>query len=164
MKTREERIAFTMNYCQHYNTDARDPKTGFRDIVCNKGHDINALRDAARALPAARAIDPSRVCLHPCIGGHEMADVHAICPDWLRKTREEGERRADSIERWMENMRKVGPAVAAWRTWSKSNRVAKAEAIDCPACGTGKLHLSQAAYNGHVHGRCTTEGCVSWME
>lgn len=31
------------------------------------------------------------------------------------------------------------------------------------ACG-GKLHLSQSSYNGHVHGKCETPDCVSWME
>jgi len=34
---------------------------------------------------------------------------------------------------------------------------------ECPACG-GKLHMSHAAYNGHVWGKCETEGCLSWME
>jgi hypothetical protein len=33
----------------------------------------------------------------------------------------------------------------------------------CPACG-GKLHLSHSGYNGHVWGKCETEGCLSWME
>jgi len=33
----------------------------------------------------------------------------------------------------------------------------------CPAC-QGRLHLTHAAYNGHIHGRCETEGCLSWME
>jgi hypothetical protein len=36
--------------------------------------------------------------------------------------------------------------------------------MDCPVCGTGKLHYSRAGYNGHVHARCETDGCVSWME
>lgn len=35
--------------------------------------------------------------------------------------------------------------------------------VECPIC-KGALHLSQSAYNGHVHGRCETPGCVSWME
>lgn len=35
--------------------------------------------------------------------------------------------------------------------------------VDCPAC-MGKLHLSQSSYNGHVHGRCETPGCLEWME
>lgn len=34
---------------------------------------------------------------------------------------------------------------------------------ECPVC-QGGLHVSHAAYNGHVHGRCETAGCVSWME
>ena len=33
----------------------------------------------------------------------------------------------------------------------------------CPVCD-GTLHLSHAASNGHVHGRCETDGCVAWME
>jgi hypothetical protein len=37
------------------------------------------------------------------------------------------------------------------------------EVVECPIC-KGRLHLSQSAYNGHVHGHCETEGCVSWME
>ena len=37
--------------------------------------------------------------------------------------------------------------------------------IPCPNCKTGTLHFRRAgAYNGHVHARCTTEGCVAWME
>lgn len=33
----------------------------------------------------------------------------------------------------------------------------------CPECG-GKLHLSHAACNGHVWGKCETEDCLAWME
>lgn len=36
--------------------------------------------------------------------------------------------------------------------------------IACTGCDGGTLHYSVAAYNGHMHGRCTTPGCVSWME
>ena len=36
--------------------------------------------------------------------------------------------------------------------------------IDCPVCKLGKLKYSRAAYNGHVHGRCSHNNCVSWME
>lgn len=35
--------------------------------------------------------------------------------------------------------------------------------VECLVCG-GKLHLSHAALNGHVWGKCETENCVSWME
>ena len=33
----------------------------------------------------------------------------------------------------------------------------------CPAC-KGRLHLSHSGLNGHVCGKCETEGCVSWVE
>ena len=36
--------------------------------------------------------------------------------------------------------------------------------IECPmGCG-GTLHLSISGYNGHMHGRCTTDGCLAWIE
>ena len=31
---------------------------------------------------------------------------------------------------------------------------------ECPVC-KGKLHMSHAKYNGHCHGQCETEGCLS---
>lgn len=36
--------------------------------------------------------------------------------------------------------------------------------IACPVCKTGDLHYSVAGYNGHMHGRCSTKNCVSWMQ
>ncbi len=35
--------------------------------------------------------------------------------------------------------------------------------MECPVC-KGRLRYSRAASNGHIHARCSTEGCVSWME
>lgn len=51
---------------------------------------------------------------------------------------------------------------SAWRVKPKPAQD-RYEVIECPIC-RGKLHLSQSSYNGHVHGKCETEGCVSWME
>lgn len=34
----------------------------------------------------------------------------------------------------------------------------------CPVCKTGILKYSVASYNGHIHGSCSTDGCVRWME
>lgn len=39
-----------------------------------------------------------------------------------------------------------------------------AGAIECPVCKTGTLRYSVAGYNGHMHGHCSTGGCVSWMQ
>lgn len=35
--------------------------------------------------------------------------------------------------------------------------------IECPACH-GPLSWSRASLNGHVWGRCSTDGCLSWMQ
>ena len=34
----------------------------------------------------------------------------------------------------------------------------------CPVCNKGTIKYSVASSNGHMHGRCTTEGCICWME
>ena len=60
----------------------------------------------------------------------------------------------------MARMRVIMQVVKVWRQRAP---VGKQEVIDCPACG-GRLHLSQSAYNGHVHGQCETAGCARWME
>lgn len=36
--------------------------------------------------------------------------------------------------------------------------------IPCSRCGTGTLHYSVSSFNGHMWGKCSTEGCLSWME
>lgn len=49
-----------------------------------------------------------------------------------------------------------------WRVKPKPAKNRR-EVVECPVC-KGRLHLSQSSFNGHVHGKCETEGCVSWME
>ena len=34
----------------------------------------------------------------------------------------------------------------------------------CPVSEKGRISYAVASYNGHMHARCETEGCVSWME
>jgi len=46
----------------------------------------------------------------------------------------------------------------------QTNYFCGAGVMDCPICKTGKLKYSRSSYNGHVHARCSTEKCVSWME
>lgn len=145
MKDREETIAFEMNYCQHY-----DPQP--RGKGCKAGQDIKAIQNVQ--------VGQRKLKWGPCIEGHTLADPTAHCPKWIRRTREMGEARADRVARGMALMEKVMPVVDAWRTRPPTN---KAEVIKCPAC-EGRLHLSQSGYNGHVHGKCETKGCVSWME
>lgn len=85
------------------------------------------------------------------------------CAKYQEPTPEQVAESEREIEEALDRMRLVMVAVRPWRTWSKQNRVAKEGVIECPAC-KGRLHLSQAAYNGHVWGKCETKGCASWME
>lgn len=34
----------------------------------------------------------------------------------------------------------------------------------CPVCKSGDLHYTVSSYNGHMWGKCSTKGCVSWMQ
>lgn len=36
--------------------------------------------------------------------------------------------------------------------------------VKCPCCSDGTIHYQVAGYNGHMHARCSTTDCVSWME
>lgn len=149
MKTREERIAFEMDYCHHY---ARGSGAG---MICKAGMDLKTVK----RVPAGAG----QIKWGPCIEGHTLANPHEHCPHWIRRTREQGEARADAIEQAIGRMTVAMPVVDGWRSWTDKNRVAKQEVIECPMC-KGRLHLSQSAYNGHVLGKCETDNCVSWME
>ena len=149
MKTREEHIAFEMNYCQHYGRGKG------ADMVCKAGMDLSKIKTVA--------VGKRGIKWGPCIEGHTLENPEAHCPHWIRRTREMGEKRADSIARSLKMMDLVAPAVSEWHTWTETNRVGKEEVIECPVC-KGRLHLSQAAYNGHVWGKCETKDCVAWMQ
>lgn len=175
MKDREETIVWTMKYCQHYDPSGvtmiggKEPhghcKAGVVYLDQFGRAPIEDAKDHIAAglggyYPSAGIFQ--RMCCTD--GGKRTEDEQlAMCPKWLRSTREQGEERADALDKAMDRMRIVGGFLKGWRTWSKKNRVSKAEVVECPVC-KGKLHLSQAAYNGHVHGRCETKECVSWME
>lgn len=146
MKEREDRIAHEMNYCQHYG------RGDGSSMVCAVGMDLKI----TQTVPTGDL----QYKWGPCIGGHTLENPHTHCPHWIRRTREMGEKRADSIEAMIQRMKVVMPVVSAWR---KKPPIGKREVIECPKC-KGRLHLSQSSYNGHVHGKCETDGCVSWIE
>jgi hypothetical protein len=149
VKDLEEMVTWTMNYCQHYETRGM-PKT------CKAGVEYAKVGKIVAVIEGNEKRDDAR----PCVNGHLMPDALERCPKWLRKTREQGVKRYEDMRESHRRMCLVGPVVAEWR---KKPPKGKSEVIECPACN-GRLHLSQAAYNGHVHGQCETAGCVSWME
>lgn len=83
------------------------------------------------------------------------------CPHLRRPTAEEIAAHDEWIKARMNRLGVVMTSILPWREAHKGR--SHQEVVDCPAC-LGRLHLSIAAYNGHVHGKCETPDCVSWME
>ena len=102
----------------------------------------------------------------PCIAGNSPPSG-ITCDSYLEPTAEEIAAHEAEIDAYLDRMRKAMGPVNEWikaQGWSKRNKVSATGTVPCAACGTGTFHLSMAAYNGHVWGRCTTAGCVSWVQ
>lgn len=69
------------------------------------------------------------------------------------------------IEERCANMGKARKAIVdhLGGPWKKGTAGASGN-IPCPVCEGGTLHFSRAGYNGHIHARCSTKGCMNWME
>lgn len=97
--------------------------------------------------------------MFPC---HKDRGASIPCDKRKWPSEEHVQARLDEIEESTQRHMKAGAVVKDFRTRNKGKSAQ--EVVDCPACGTGKLHLSISSYNGHVWGRCTTENCLAWME
>jgi hypothetical protein len=165
---REDEVAKHMGRCVNYRWAGMGD-----DAKCEAGHRyVDMLRPlTADELERARASGGSSkqwgsFLRTPCVA--ENTDPVA-CPDRRFPTREEAEiavtEREASTKRFLAGMSLARPAIVTHikerGQWEQSVN----GAIPCPVCVTGTLGYRYAgAYNGHIHARCSTEGCVSWME
>jgi hypothetical protein len=150
LSVREQLIANEMACCRFYNG------TGIHD-VCGAGITYRAL---------AATSEPGWVRRLPCHSIFFADDIPRVaCEKESRPTREEAERAADDTER---RFAEVATAMAACRADGEAHGFKKGRggraAIACPICSDGLLRYSISGYNGHLHGHCSTEGCVSWMQ
>ena len=87
------------------------------------------------------------------------------CEHFSALTEEEIEKEeresAAAFAKAIKRMELVLPIVSAMKKKYKNKSVRGIRT--CPVC-QGKLHLSHAGYNGHVHAHCETVGCISFME
>lgn len=127
--------------CQHF--------TGVQNKTCKAGCSYETFRGGP--LP----------CL-PSLQRSSSKPVVAECPKYLKVTPEQIAAREALIQESMRKFEAAGPVVSEFRKANKGR--SNQTSVDCPACGTGKLHMSISSYNGHVHGRCTTPNCLAWME
>jgi hypothetical protein len=84
------------------------------------------------------------------------------CPFYEEPTDEAVQKDRAENDAMMERHFAAIKVASQWRVKPKPAQDRRGT-VECPIC-KGKLHLSQSAYNGHVHGKCETPDCVSWME
>ena len=98
----------------------------------------------------------------PCfIKAGEKPGVRLNCDHFLAPTEEEVAQHRQWAEDRESLVKTVKAGISRWRVQHQG--CSHTETVVCPAC-KGHLHLSIAAHNGHVKGRCETGGCVSWAE
>jgi len=92
----------------------------------------------------------------PCFAEH--AEKAFTCEHFVLPTKEELEAEKREHKASFERIVKARAAILAAGAKPRS-----AGQLRCLVCERGTLAWSMAS-NGHVHARCTTSGCVSWME
>ena len=142
----EERIKKTMSWCVHFNgiqNKTCRANINYREII--GGDDFGW----ARRMPCD--LEDSANCTITCASRKfplreeaedEVIKTDKACADSLRAV---VEAHADAKKKGFKRGHGGNSSMA------------------CPVCG-GKLHYRVSGYNGHMHAKCETDGCVSWME
>jgi ssDNA-binding Zn-finger/Zn-ribbon topoisomerase 1 len=138
-KSLREQIA---NKCIHFN--------GVMNDTCKAGVDYEQFRKQST---------PDKPVGFPCLRDCENAPA---CEKREWPSEEHIKARLDEIEQSTQRHLKAAEVVDAFRKRHKGKSAR--EAVPCPACGTGTLHLSISSYNGHVWGKCSTPDCLAWIE
>lgn len=138
---------------------------------CN-GTYFNEICDAGVAYVAVtpQPDKPGSAYRRPCVGlvtcdhGRETLKNHGpqgTCDKYEEFTEAELAAQDAAMQASMDRMKLTLPVVGKVKKEHKGENWQGV--VVCPVCG-GELSLSHAACNGHVWGRCATDGCVSWME
>jgi hypothetical protein len=109
--------------------------------------------------------DPGWARRTPCIKRHGVDG----CNSYREPTAEEIKADEEAFEKSFAGMQK---AIATIMEKTKANpdfepgmdvkKQGSGGEIDCPLCG-GTLHYIVSAGNHHIHGKCETTGCLTWM-
>ena len=68
---------------------------------------------------------------------------------------------SEAVDRLIEKMELVYPLIKKIKTENKGKNWSGT--MQRPVC-KGELRMFHAMTNGHVMGKCKTDGCVNWME
>jgi hypothetical protein len=100
---------------------------------------------------------PGEFRLMPCLG--ETPEAIARCAQYSARTPEElAEREREAAA----SMERICAAIIAIREATNGNRGLSGN-IPCPTCSK-PLHYSVARVNGHIHAKCETPQCVSFLQ
>jgi hypothetical protein len=142
---REQLIAKGMRDCRHFN--------GIQHDCCEAGVNYEELIEHGKyRIP----------CLKMAIG---LKRDPALCEKFAAMTREEAEKEADET---LSIQAKTMLAMRAAHEDAKLKRFGKGhgghDSFPCPTGCGGHLYYRVASVNGHMHAKCETPNCVSWME
>lgn len=127
--------------CRHFN--------GIQNARCQAG--VEYQRSTGKAMP----------CIPKFINDREVWSCGLFEIMSVEDAEKEAAERVAAIER-------TDTAHAAAKADAKAKGLRRGSGgvsdLPCPVCDGGTLRYSVASYNGHMHAKCTTTGCVSWME
>lgn len=135
--------------CRNFN--------GIMNDKCLAGVAYDSVRRAA-ASPAQTRLP----CI--CIAQHRDQTVvqrKTACSKYEAETDEDRAAEERAHKESMARFEKLRPLTDRIRRENKGKSWRGTET--CPVC-QGRLFLSIAGSNGHMLGRCETDGCVAWME
>lgn len=93
----------------------------------------------------------------PCIDRHESEITCIAYKDPSDKEIEADEKQWEFV---ISNLTLARPLI---RKLKAENPNGGSGSVECPAC-TGKFNYTISSYNNHMHAKCETEGCISFME
>jgi hypothetical protein len=147
-KERERRIKREMETCVFF--------TGIHQNTCKAGISYRELVGGPQ-LGWARKI--------PCTQAWPHETERVSCAKLLHLTRQEAEAEVEADDKRMQRTLK---AIKETHAHAKKNSLGIGHGghgeLECPACEGGVIEYIVASVNGHIHGRCSTPNCVSWME
>jgi hypothetical protein len=140
-KQKQDRIDKKLHTCVHF--------TGIQNKTCKANVPYEKARDESTKPYKFACLDAGT----------------DVCPSREYPTREQVDADEAEMNRRLDQLR---VAIPACREDAKSKGLGRGNggygSIPCPVCKMGTLRYSVASYNGHMHGRCTTAGCMSWMQ
>ncbi len=142
---RKDPILKIMNVCAHFN--------GIQHDVCRAGVNYATVKE-----PKTETAPYRFACFED--EAHGLTCEKAHFP--TRDEAEDEKRRDDAAYARREKAHRAAHDDAKTKHFGKGH--GGADSLPCPVCEKGRLYYRVAGYNGHMHAKCETEGCVSWME